>query len=310
VPGAPALSAAGGIPAGRGEVDRGVRRMADEPAWAPFADARPLLSDPQALRARAAADGCLMLRGLLPAADVLAVRNAILTLCVEAGWCDAGGRAAPGVGPYIEGQPEYMAVYDRIQRLEAFHRLALHPAILRLYEALFGEAVLAHPRNIARVMFPNNNQHATPAHQDAIHIRGTAETWTAWMPLGDCPADLGGLAVMLGSHREALLATHAAYGAGGRAIDTQALPYRWVGGDLRAGDLLTFHSHTIHQALPNRTRDRMRLSVDFRYQPAAQPVARGSLLPHFARLTWDEIYAGWTGDEGRYYWRDLPLIVE
>ena len=283
--------------------------MPDAPDAGPWPDSAPLLRDPAALRARAAEDGCLYLPGLLPAQDVLGVRAAILGLCAEAGWCDAGGRATPGAGPFIEGQPEFMAVYDRIQRLEAFHALALHPALLGMYAALFGEPVLAHPRNIARVMFPRNNLHATPAHQDAVHIRGTAETWTAWMPLGDCPGELGGLAVMLGSQREALLGTHTAYGAGGRAVDTDPLAYRWVAGDMRAGDVLTFHSHTVHQGLPNRTADQMRLSVDFRYQPASHPVAPDSLLPHFGRLTWDQIYDGWTGGAGRYYWRELPLQV-
>lgn len=275
----------------------------------PFQDSTRRVARPDELRARAAEDGYLFLPGLLPPADVLAVRDAILFLCVEAGWCTPGGRAA-GAGPFIEGQPEYMAVYDRIQRLEVFHSLALHPALLGLYRALFGAEVLAHPRNIARVMFPNNNLHATPAHQDALHIHGTDETWTAWLPLGDCPAELGGITVMTGSQREPLLQTRAAYGAGGRAVDTAALPYGWVAGDMRAGDVLTFHSHTVHQALPNRTAHRMRLSVDFRYQPVAQPVAPDSLEPHHRRLTWEQIYSGWRRTEGRYYWRRLPLQLQ
>lgn len=281
---------------------------AGAPSWTAFRDSGPLAAAPDAgpLRARAAEDGYLLLRGLLPAGPVLAVREAILGLCAGAGWCDAGGRVPPGApGPFIEGQPEYMALYDAIQRLEPFHRLALHPRLTALYAALFGEAVLAHPRNIARVMFPNNNPHATPAHQDALHIRGTPETWTAWIPLGDCPADLGGLAVMVGSNRLPLLDTRPALGAGGRAVDAEALGDAWVAGDMAAGDVLTFHSHTVHRALPNRTADRMRLSADFRYQPASHPVAPDSLLPHFARLTWEEIYAGWRDPSGRYHWREV-----
>lgn len=274
-----------------------------------FRRSTDLLGRAEDLRQRAAEDGYLFLPGLLPAADVLAVRTAILSLCVEAGWCTHEGRAG-GAGPFVEGDPEYMAVYDRIQRLEAFHGLALHPALLGLYGALFQGAVLAHPRNIARVMFPGNNRHATPAHQDALHIRGTPETWTAWLPLGDCPADLGGIAVLAGSQREPLLEAHPALGAGGREVDTAALPYTWFAGDMRAGDVLTFHSHTVHRALPNRTATRMRLSVDFRYQPAGEPVAADSLQPHFGRLTWEEIYGGWRGATERYHWRRLPLQVQ
>lgn len=285
--------------------------MADAPPRiGRWSDATALLADPPALRARAAEDGYLLLRGLLPPTAVLEVRGAVLALCQEAGWVTPEGRWT-GAGPFIEGQPEFMAVYDRIQRLQAFHRLARTPRLLALYEALFGRPVLAHPRNIARVMFPCNNAQATPAHQDALHIRGTAQTWTAWLPLGDCPADLGGIALMPGSHREAVLPTKPAAGAGGRAVAAGELPYGWVGGDLHAGDVLTFHSHTVHRALPNRTRSRMRLSVDYRYQPVDEPVAPDSLQPHFGRLTWEEIYAGWRdAAEDRHYWRRLPLRLD
>ena len=47
-----------------------------------------------------------------------------------------------------------------------------------------------------------------------------------------------------------------------------------------------FHSLTIHKSLPNQFPDRLRLSVDYRYQPLSHPVTEGSLLPHFNRLSW------------------------
>jgi hypothetical protein len=31
------------------------------------------------------------------------------------------------------------------------------------------------------------------------------------------------------------------------------------------------------------------------------------MLPHFNRLTWEQIYAGWRSPRYQYYWRDLPL---
>ena len=278
-------------------------------ARAPLRDSSALRTNLAALRQRAAEDGYLFLPGLLPPSAVLAVRGAILEICHDAGWCDRSG-CWSGIPPYVEGQPEHRAVYEGIQRLEIFHRLAVRPELIALYAGLFGEAVLAHPRNIARVMFPQNNRHATPAHQDGILIRGTPETWTAWIPLGEIPADLGGLALLAGSHHESLLATHPALGAGGLAVDTAALPYAWVGGDMAAGDVLTFHSRTVHQALPNGTPDRMRLSADFRYQPASHPVAGDSLLPHMGYLTWEQIYAGWSESAGQYYWREGSLTVQ
>lgn len=268
-------------------------------------------ADPGILRHRAHRDGYLLLRGLLPPHELLAVRAGVLRVLLGAGWCDEAARVPPELPRHAEGaDPEFMALYDGVQRLEAFHRLALHPALLGAFEALWGEAVLPHPRNIARIMFPRHTRTTTPAHQDHLLIGGTPETWTAWIPLGDCPLGLGGLAVMTGSHREPLLPVSPAAGAGGVTVDADALPHPWVGGDLEAGDVLAFHSHTVHAALPNLSPDRLRLSVDFRYQPLSHPVRADSLQPHYGRLSWEEIYAGWASTEGQYYWRALgPNVV-
>jgi hypothetical protein len=53
----------------------------------------------------------------------------------------------------------------------------------------------------------------------------------------------------------------------------------------------------------------MRLSVDYRYQAEGEPLAEHVLKPHFGRLSWEDIYAGWKDDSLQYYWRDLDLEV-
>jgi ectoine hydroxylase-related dioxygenase (phytanoyl-CoA dioxygenase family) len=279
----------------------------------PYPEANDALGHPDELRARMERDGCLFFRRLVDPEALLAVRRDILQLCREAGWLAESselmeGVAAPGVR-HVEPEPDYMVVYDQVMRLESFHALAHDPALLAMYRDLMGEPVLVHPRNIARIIFPRNTKYTTPAHQDYIHIQGTPETFTAWIPLGDCPREFGSLSILAGSHRKGLLPTHAAYGAGGRGVETDDLGLPWLEGDFRLGDSVIFHSHAVHRALDNTTSDRLRLSVDFRYQGVSQPVVEGSLLPHFARLTWDEIYTGWSSERYQYYWRDLPLNV-
>ena len=279
----------------------------------PFNDSTPYLSDESGLRAVAGRDGYLFFRGLIDPDALIDVRREILRIISDAGWLAPGtdpmdGIAAPGV-KLVEPEPEFMAAYDRIMRLEPFHALAHHPAMTAMYDRLFGEPTRVHPRNIARVIFPANEEFTTPAHQDYIHIRGTPDTYTSWIPLGDCPEEMGSLAVLAGSHRAGIFETHAAKGAGGRGVETAGLPYEWHGGDFRLGDVLVFHSHAVHRALPNRSPDRIRLSVDYRYQPASHPVTRGSLLPHYARDSWDAIYAGWRSTELQRYWERLPLRV-
>lgn len=280
-----------------------------------FAISNDLLSDADALRQRAQADGYLFFRGLADQDALRQLRRQILGFCADAGWLQPGtdpndAIAAPGVAP-IEGQPDYMSVYDRVMRLEAFHAFAHQPALLAVLDALFGEPTLVHARNIARIIFPQATQHTTPAHQDYIHIQGTPDTWTAWMPLGDCPHELGGLAVLPGSHRQGLYPVQKSLGAGGHGIPLDTLPNEWVSSEFMAGDVLLFHSHTVHRGLPNRTANQIRLSVDYRYQGESQPVVPDSLRPHYGRLTWEEIYAGWQSPDFQYYWQEKPLrLVE
>ena len=50
----------------------------------------------------------------------------------------------------------------------------------------------------------------------------------------------------------------------------ERIPQTWLTADYRPGDLLVFHSLMIHRALPN-TSDRIRLSLDTRYQPLSEP---------------------------------------
>lgn len=273
----------------------------------PFHESSSLLDNVGALQSRMEEDGYLYFSRLLPAEPLRETRRQILAICERHGFLAPGAAPEDAIGRpgvrYREGDPEYMAAYDEIQRLEAFHALAHRPEILAALETLFGEGVLVHPRNIARVMFPQNNQFTTPAHQDYVHIQGTEQTCTAWFPLSDCPRELGGLEVLAGSHHAGVLPARSAYGAGGLGVDTDALGLAWHGGDFACGDVLLFQSLTVHRAADNHTPDRVRISVDFRYQPLSQPVTEFSLLPHFNRMPWDEIYRGWSNPDLQYYWK-------
>ena len=79
-------------------------------------------------------------------------------------------------------------------------------------------------------------------------------------------------------------------------IDPSTLPDRWLTTTTRPGDVLVFHSHTVHRAGPNLTRDRLRVSVDFRYQARSLPIAEGNLMPHTGD-SWPEVYQDWKSTE-------------
>lgn len=284
-----------------------------------FVDSTDLLDDPEDLRARAREQGYLFFRGLLPAADVLGVRRRVLEVIADHGWLASGsdlmdGMADRGAYSAIPAQDRGFCgggitaeAYRDVQHLREFQALAHHPRLVGAYEALFGRRVLPHPRNIARIVIPSDETVATPPHQDFIHIQGTKDVWTAWFPLGDCPIELGGLSVLVGSHHEGLMSYKAVGGAGGLEAYLCDLDYPWAVGDFRLGDVITFSSQTVHRSLPHRAGDRIRLSCDYRYQPADEPIDRSSLEVHCAVDTWESIYSDWDDTSLAYYWRNQNL---
>ena len=55
-----------------------------------------------------------------------------------------------------------------------------------------------------------------------------------------------------------------------RGVPLERISQGWLTTDYRPGDFLIFHSLMIHRALPNIS-DRIRLSLDARYQPISEP---------------------------------------
>ena len=275
------------------------------------------LDDAGELRRRIDQDGYLFFRKLEDPDQLWDLRLQLLSVCRDGGWLQAGSALADGIADVsrkcAEGDPEYLAVYNQVQKVEAFHRAGHWPVVLDVMAKLIGEPILPHPSKVARLWFPQHTLHTTPPHQDFVHFQGTYDTYTCWTPVGDCPRELGGLAVLPGSHkRRVIFDHHFALGAGGLGVDTAQFDGAWLSTDYELGDALIFHSLTLHQALPNLTPDRLRLSLDNRYQALSQPIAEHQLRPHLSRasgLTWEEVYAGWRSRDLQYYWRDLPLTV-
>lgn len=276
-----------------------------------FTDAMPLLSDPEALRGMADRDGYLFFRGLLPKERVLGLRQQIFQvlrekdLLAEGATGDAGATDMEAVNRLAFNSVSFGIpdeLYLEIQQLEEFHAIAQDPALLQAYGALFGEAAFPHPRNICRVVLPHRNAVPTPPHQDFLHIQGTPVTWTCWFPLGDCPKALGGLAMLEGSHRLGVL--HVAEHGGAGGLETLLCGYDldWAYDDYAAGDVIIFHSQTVHKAMPNLVGNQIRLSCDFRYQPLSEPIHPSSLQPH-GTFSWEDVYKGWKDERLMYYWR-------
>ncbi len=289
--------------------------MNNDWAFLPMRSSNDLLGDPDALRARLDDDSYLLFRGVLDPEKVDGLRRDILEALAAVGWIRGGPDLMDAVvtaKPAREGEPEFFVGNDAVQRLESFHSLAHDPDLLDIMRQVRGPSAFPHPLKISRLGFPGHYEISTPPHQDYPNNQGTPLLTAAWVPVGDIPTDLGGLAVLRGSHRHGLLPLDRHMAAGMRCAvipDDMREELRWVTTDYRAGDVLLFPSMTVHAALHNCTELNMRVSVDFRYQLEGEPLTPIVLQPHFQRLTWDEIYAGWSSTELQYYWRGLDYEV-
>lgn len=255
--------------------------------YIPFIESDPQ-SDKVQLQAVMNTYGYLFFRGIVPADEVLGVRHDVLEILQEAEWLDPSrdlmeGIVRPGLTPRTEGQPEYTAVYRRILRLPRFHNFPCHPNLMDIAHRLIDDEVLVHPRRIGRITFPGSQAWTTPAHQDHFYIRGTVETYSCWVPLGDCPMALGGLAVSAGTQRQGFIEHSVSYpgAVGGRGVPVDEDQAEWHTSDFQIGDALFFHSYTIHKALPNLSPERLRLSTDNRYQRSEDTIDPAALRPHF-----------------------------
>ena len=284
-------------------------------AFLPMVASNDLLGDPVALRERMESDSYLYFSGILDVRKIARLRRDILTTLRSVGWVDPDAvltRGRCAALPVREGSPEFLVAYDEVQKLESFHTLAHDDVLLGLMRDVLGESAFPHPLKIARIIFPGHYEISTPPHQDYPNNQGTERLTASWIPVGDLPPEMGGIAILRGSHRWGVLPLTTHLGAGNRCAVLPAdmlEECRWVTTEFRAGDVLLFPSLTVHAALHNASEFYFRISVDFRYQLEGEALTPGCLEPHFGRLSWDDIYSGWGSSQYQYYWRDRDYEV-
>jgi len=246
------------------------------------------------MRDRMAADGYVYLREFWPRTEIQAVRNSITGQLARLGFLAPG--APPDEARGIPGKEVGRAMGNPLDQGDPRLRALLFgPRIIGFFEKFLGGPV----RHFDMIWFRTKGTGlGSPIHCDLVYMgRGTHNLYTAWVPLGDVPLDLGGLIVLEGSHRQTeqlrsylsrdvdtycTNQNDAAEYASGRkwwdgtlsknAVAIQlSLGGRWLTSpEFRLGDLMIFNMTLVHGSLDNRT-DRIRLSTDTRYQLAAEP---------------------------------------
>ncbi len=234
-----------------------------------FVDSTGIIGDPEALASRMRRDGYLLLRGLLPGDAIRSLQRQIGSIARDDGWLN-------------RDQP----VEESIADLSGF---CVDP----------DPVYLTTLRKINKLEDYHGLKH---------HIQGTTEVFTAWIPLIDCPIEVGPLQIASGSNTGEVYDFHIGNGAGGIEI-TETFAGRWATTDFAVGDVLLFHSMAVHKGMPNRS-NKLRMSMDVRFQLVSEPFNPNNTSSDGQPLSWEEIYAGWRSDALKYYWKRLPLTLK
>lgn len=241
------------------------------------------------LRQRMAEDGYLFFRDFLDHQWVLEARRQVVESLAKENILD-------------ENYPSMEAVAARHartgctpenRRFPAVRKLTHTGRIIDFYREFMGGEVRPYDRIWMRLMSPGS---VTGSHYDIVYSgRGTTNLYTSWIPLGDIPLSHGPLMVLEKSHLlENLKATYGRmdidknrnwkkirfrhwrlfrggdYSRNPRAVQRQ-FGLRWLTADFRVGDVVIFTAFTMHGSLDNVS-DRIRISVDTRYQLRSEPI--------------------------------------
>lgn len=257
------------------------------------------LGETETLRERLAAEGYLYLPGLLAREDVAAARRAVLEHLAADGMIDERFPLLEGIAAPEARQQLLPGVAKTCAPLQ---RTLYAGPLMALFERLLGGEVRHYDYTWLRCK-PPGIDNATQPHCDIVYMgRGTHDLYTAWVPYGDVPLEMGGLVVLEGSH--CLRELREGYGrldvdtycanhedadqivsgaklwqewvnSGAYCADAIAareeLGGRWLGADYAAGDVVVFSMFLLHASLDNRSRA-VRISTDSRYQRADQPI--------------------------------------
>jgi ectoine hydroxylase-related dioxygenase (phytanoyl-CoA dioxygenase family) len=255
--------------------------------------------------------GYVLIRDLLPQDALGQALGDITRILYSAQWLrrnnDPLQRMADSDAACGDPDPSFKRTYQQVFNLESFHALPHHQALKQVMRKLVGDSVLIHPKPIGRLIFPNCERLVNHAHQDFRFMNGDPECFTTWIPLHDCPASLGPLRILEGSHRFGVQDHDHQNLHVPEIPEGAAMGGEWVGGDIHAGDVLIFHSLTVHAASPNVS-DQMRISVDCRFQDCARVINPAILaFAGESGKSWEKTYADWRSNDLKFYWKKLPL---
>jgi hypothetical protein len=151
------------------------------------------------------------------------------------------------------------------------------PAVVALVSQLLLDTVFLHPRWILRIVGDCDGPYATPPHQDYPFTQGAIDSLTCWIPLHDVGENSSHLLFLPGSHRKGLYILDLSRNhplCDVTTLDTNS----WVSMPCAEGDLVIFHSLTVH-ATAAPIDHLTRVSIDVRFQSVNDVISPVELTP-------------------------------
>lgn len=191
---------------------------------------------------------------------------------------------------------------------EAFALLAAEP-LLDVVSRLIGPEIWLSPVGHTRLKVPQSiapahdaRLGATAWHQDnGVYVPQADDTdiLTVWIPLGESTVENGCLRVLPGPPTTELIEHCAATGFGiPKALLPPDQPRELP---MRKGSVLFLHKRIVHASVPNTTTNKVRISMDLRYQAGPTPSPRPQFPSFQVRsadaeqrtASWSEWRDGW-----------------
>jgi ectoine hydroxylase-related dioxygenase (phytanoyl-CoA dioxygenase family) len=249
-------------------------------------------NDSEAMRQNIENDGYVFLRSVLNRDEVLTARQEVFERLEQVGEVKppAIDGIATGESKRKEATGDLHTFWKSVNEGDKLRHVTHGDRLRELIGVIFGEAARAHDLMYLRPVVAGRS---TKLHYDfPFFARRSLRIHTAWIPFGDAPLSDGPLMIVEGSNRftdlidpiqnhdyesdhEDAVIQKAAYE---RPNETDPITFarqrgvRLLSTDFRAGDLIVFGGFTLHGSLDNCSPiERVRLSCDVRYQPAADP---------------------------------------
>jgi len=245
-------------------------------------------------------NGYLYFKNFFDESVIVNLRNIIIDILKKESWIkNITDQVIPLLPVRKVGDIEFFKCIEAIMAKEEIHKFCNNSLILDFLEQFIGRGIIIHPRKTIRLIYPYlmNQEGLFLAHQDFYYVKGEIDTITIWIPLGNYPIEYGGLKILEGSHKKGLFPIKKDKSGeflSCKVSDIEIKDHDWKQANYKIGDVLIFHSLTLHETGINHS-DEFRLSIDFRASARNGLINKNQLFPcYYPKISaWESLTKNW-----------------